>query len=289
MIRRVFQRATFACVLWLVAPAALAQGILKPIDGILRPVQGILNPVVEGDTLRADIQVGAFSANLAIRFENVVGLTPSNLGLSARLVNPLSLRSRLDTGISLPLAFPLALRIEPPASSGLSFSGVVSVELYTHDLQYVVGSPLRLYSAPVGGRFTDITSTLGSGSIRSGGTKPDFSEFLIVVDLRPPGTVIASKYAQLTTLLSRHADSIDSELLAELNGLKNASEQSWRSRQTVAAITYLEAFADRVKAHSGTDIPDVWRSSRDVTNVAGSLRAAAATLRFSLTLASNAP
>jgi hypothetical protein len=37
-----------------------------------------------------------------------------------------------------------------------------------------------------------------------------------------------------------------------------------------------------VKQNSGAAIPDVWRSSRDVVNVAGDLRAGASTLKFSL-------
>jgi hypothetical protein len=218
--------------------------------------QGILNPVVEGDSLRADVEVGAFTASLVVRFENVVGLNAANLGLSARVLNPLSANvlPRLGSGVSLTAAFPLAIRIEPPEAGGLSFSGIVSIELYTHDLQYTVGSPLRLYSGP---------------------------------DLRPLSSVIESKYASLSELLARHGPSIGGELTAELQGLKNASEQSSRSGETVNAITYIEAFADKVKAASGKEIPDVWRSSRDVTNVAGALRAAAGTLRFSLTLASN--
>jgi hypothetical protein len=280
MLRRppyaIWRQAICACAFLFTGTAAFAQGIV--------------NPVVEGDSLRAEIDVGGFSASLVVRFENVVGLDASNLGLSARILDPLAadLASKLGAGVSLAGAFPLAVRIEPPASGGLSFSGVVSIELYTHDLQYTVGSPLRLYSAPVGGAFTDITTSLASGSVRSGGSKPDFSEFIIVADVRPLATVIGSKYAQLSALLARHAPSMSSELAAELQNLKNASEQFWRAGGTVTAITYIEAFAEKVKAHSGSDIPDVWRSSRDVTNVAGALRSTAATLRFSLTLASNA-
>lgn len=276
MRRQLGRLALCASVALLVAPTAFPQGIV--------------NPVVEGDTLRADVELGAFSASLVLRFENAVGLNASNLGLSAGVLDPLSpdLLSRLGSGVSLPAAFPVAIRIEPPASGGLSFSGVVSVEVYTHDLTYSVGSPLRLYSAPAGGTFTDITTSLASGSVRSGGTKPDFSDFIIVADVRPLATAIDSKYAQLSALLARHGPEMDSGLLTELQALRNASHQSWKSGETVGAITYIEAFADRVKAHSGAELPDVWRSSRDVTNVAGALRATAATLRFSLTLASNA-
>lgn len=270
------RKAAVTCALLLSVPATFAQGIV--------------NPAVEGDTLRADIALGGISASLLVRFENVVGLSVANLGLSARLVDPLApdLLARLGQGVSLPAAFPLVVRIEPGADAGLSFSGVVSIELYTHDLQYSVGSPLRLFSAPLGGPFTDVTTTLAGGSVRSGGTKPDFSEFLIAADLRPLGTVVDSKYAQVSALLQQHAGSMGSELLAELRSLASASERAWRNGDLVNAITYVEQFAEIVESHSGTDLPDVWRSSRDVANVAGALRAAAATLRFSLTLASNA-
>lgn len=265
-----------ACVLLLSSPFAAADSVLQP--------------VIDGDTASADIDLGGVSATLTIRFENVVGLNAANLGLSALRVDPLAAdwTARLGAGLSLPAAFPLLVRIEPPASGGLSFSGVVSVELYTHDLQYTVGSPLRLYSAPLGGAFTDITTLLGSGSIRSGGTKPDFSEFLIVADLRPLSTVIEAKYTQLAALMTQHDAFMSAGLRAELDSLYRASLSAYRSGAIVAAIQYVEAFTDKVSAHSGSELPDVWRSARDLPNVAGALRATAATLRFSLTLASNA-
>lgn len=276
VFRGAARKATFALVMLAAGPAALAQAVL--------------DTVIDGDSVRADIAVGGASATLSLRFENVVGLTAANLNISANLIDPLAadLAARLGSGVSVPAAFPLVVRIEPPASGGLSFSGVVSIELYTHDLQYTVGSPLRLYSAPLGGAFTDITTSLGSGSIRSGGSKPNFSEFVIAADLRPLGTAIDAKYSQLAALMTQHAGAMAPELFAELQSLRSASAQGYADGALVAAITYLEAFAEKVKANSGSGIPDVWRSSRDVTNVAGALRSAAATLRFSLTLASNA-
>jgi hypothetical protein len=42
-----------------------------------------------------------------------------------------------------------------------------------------------------------------------------------------------------------------------------------------------------VVANSGSAIPNVWRSSRDLVNAAGLLRAAGETLRFSLGLQTN--
>ncbi len=245
---------------------------------------------VNGNVASADIALGNVSATLTIRFENAVGLTPANLGLSALLVDPLSpsFLARLGSGVSLPAAFPLVVKIAPPASGGLSFSGVVAVELYTHNLQYTVGSPLRLFSAPDGGAFSDVTTFVSSGSVRSGGTKGSFSEFIIAADLRSLSSVIQSKYSALASLLNQHAGAMSSTLQAELTSLYNASANAWVSGNLVAAITYLEAFDEKVAAASGSQLPDVWRSSRDLVNVAGSLRSAAATLRYSLTLASNA-
>lgn len=249
---------------------------------------GIFDVAVEGDVATVEVALGATTATLTVRFENVVGLNADNLGLSATLVDPLSLAGRLPSGVSLPAGFPLVVKISPPASGGLSFSGVASVELYTHDLQYTVGSPLRLFSAPDGGSFTDVTTLVSSGSIRTGGSKPDFSELIIAADLRPLSTVIQSKYTKLASLLSQHSGSMPGALHTELSSLYSASHSAYAGGNLVAAIEYLEAFADRALAASGNGLPDVWRSSRDIVNVAGALRSAAATLRYSLTLASNA-
>jgi hypothetical protein len=251
---------------------------------------GIYDVQIDGNEARVDVALGSASATLTIRFENVVGLSAENLGLSAQIVDPLApgFLSRLGSGVSVPAAFPLVVKIAPPATGGLSFSGIVSVELYTHDLQYTVGSPFRLYSSPDGGSFSDITTFVSSGSIRTGGSKGDFSEFIIAADARPLSSAIQSKYSKLAALLNQHAASMSSSLQSELISLYNASSSAYASGQLVAAITHLEAFDARVASASGSGLPDVWRSSRDLTNVAGRLRSAAGTLRYSLTLASNA-
>ena len=154
----------------------------------------------------------------------------------------------------MPAALPLVVKISPPASGALSFSGVVSVELYTHDLQYTVGSPLRLFSAPDGGTFTDFTTSVGSGSIRTGSSKPDFSEFIIAADIRPLASVIQSKYSKLASLLSQHAGTMGGQLSGELSGLYSASQNAYAGGNLEAAIEYLEAFNDAVVAASGSGI-----------------------------------
>lgn len=253
---------------------------------------GVVNPKVEGDTLEAKIRLPGVGADLTVAFEQVVGLSAESLGLSAGLLDAgdlLALQSRLPSGlVSVPAGFPVLVTIEPPATGGLSFSGVVSIELYTHDLAYVPGSPLRLFAAPLGGSFDDITETTAGGSYRVRGHKGDFSEFLIVADLRPVDVAIVEKFTSLDAELTSHGSSISPTVYSQLVTLLAEAEAAYRSDDLVTAISKVEELAAAVKAASGTGIPDVWRSSRDLVNVAGVLRAGAGTLRFSLILKANA-
>lgn len=251
---------------------------------------GIVDAQIDGNTLRAEIALGGTAASLTVRFENVVGLSAANLGLSATTLNPLDpgLLARLGPAASVPAAFPLMIRIEPPPSGGLAFSGVVSIEIYTHALQYSPGTPFRMYAAPAGGTFRDITMSEGGGSYRSGGTRGTFSEFVIVTDLNGLSTVINGKFTALSQLLTEHAAQMSSAVQAELQSLYSVSLAAWQNNALVDAIRHTEAFAAAVEQHSGEGIPNVWRSAGDLTNVAGELRALAATLRYSLTVASNA-
>lgn len=249
---------------------------------------------IDGNQAQATLDLGAgITADLTLTFEQVVGLTESSLGLSAELVDPLdpAIRSRLPdpANASIPAAFPVRLVIEPPADGALSFGGVVELELYTHNLSYNTDTPFRLVSAPLDGSFRDISAYMGTGSYRVRGSGGDFSEFLVIVDPRPHASVIGDKFEHLDQLLAAHADSIEPQTHAELDELFAASESAWLAGDAAAAIDLIEEFADAVVAHSGEDVPDVWRAARDVTNVAGQLRAAAATLRLSLNLEPGPP
>ncbi len=260
----------------LAAPAAQAQ---------------IIDPVVNGNTLSARIELpGGIGADLTIAFENAVGLTPQALGLSARLVSltDLSLLGLLDTGLSIPAGFPVLLSIDPPASGGLSFSGVASVSLHTHNLPFVANSPLRLFKSSGGLKFEDVTEDMGMGSYRVRGSSGGFSLFMILVDLRPIDAVIGHKFNRLEALLEAYEDDMAPAVYDTLEDQLAAARAAWTGGALVTAIESVETFAATVKAHSGADVPDVWRSARDLHNVAGYLRAAAGTLRFSLTLKSNA-
>ena len=251
--------------------------------------QGLVDVVVQGNELRAGVSLpGGIAADIAISFEQVEGLSLANLGLSAHLVSLTdpNLLSRLS-GVSIPSAFPMLLRIEPPAGGGLTFRGVATIDLHTHNLPFLPGCPLRIFAAPAGGPFQDITVSMGIGSYRARGRKGSFSEFLILVDLRPVNRVINEKLNRLDGILATSEGEIAPAVYDKLARLAAEVRAAHAAGRTRDAITKVEAFLAVVESHSGTDIPDVWRSTRDVVNVAGRLRATGETLRFSLSLKAN--
>ena len=246
---------------------------------------GIAGIVVEPNRATVRIELpGNVTADLELRFEQSVGLTADSLGVSARLANPSDLAGRLPTSVSVPLAFPVLIAIEPPASAALSFSGVVAIDLHTHALNYVAGSPLRLLAAESGGSFRDLTANAGVGSYRAGANKGGFSEFLIAADVRPLGTVIDEKFNRVQAQLDGNAGAIAPSVLASLRTQIRAARTAYDAGNATTAAERVDQFVETVRQNSGAAIPDVWRSARDVVNVAGQLRSEAATLKFSLLL-----
>ncbi len=255
--------------------------------------QGLVGASISGTSFTAGIELpGGLEADLEISFEKVVGLTAANLGAAAELVDPLDpdLLDRLpDLNVSLAGGFPVKVSIEPPAAGALSFSGIASIDIHTHNLSYNADCPLRLFAAEAGAPFRDITASIGMGSYRTHGTKGGFSEFLIVADLRPLGAVIDGKFQHTQAILDSHGWLIDEEVLGLLQAQLDLAASTWYGAgDAVGAIREVEKFGEMVAEHSGEDIPDVWRASGDLVNVAGELRAAAGTLRFSLNLRANA-
>lgn len=254
---------------------------------------GIENPAVTGNKLEATVSIaGTYEAALTIEFEDAVGLTADNLGLSAELISITnsSLINRLPEPSLMGIAggFPVRLTIDPPASGGFSFSGVASVELYTHNLNYDPAVPLRLFSAEAGGGFRDITETVTGGSHRTRGSKGDWSEFLIVLDGRSTTSVIQTKFDRVNDLLNTYQGDLPSSLHTALDGLLGDAENAFDNGDITKAIDNVEQFSEAVgDAADDGEVPNVWRSARDIENVAGLLRAGASTLRFSLTLAAN--
>lgn len=252
---------------------------------------------VSGNEARGSIDLpGGLRAQLTLTFEDVVGLTPAALDVVASVVDPLdpdligrlpSSQGELPGGIlrqvTIPAAFPVLVAIEPSAASALSLSGVVHVQLYTHNLNLTPLIPLALFKAAAGGPFQDITTWEGTGSYRVCGSGGDFSEFLIVVDTRPINTVITGKFDALQATLDAASGAMPAAVAAALQQQLTEALALFQAEATVAAIDAVSRFSQLVKDHSGSEIPDVWRAhDPGVVNHAGRLRAASDTLRFSL-------
>lgn len=258
----------------------------------MTPAQVDLSPSISGNSLTAKIQLpGGIEADLSIMFEQAVGLNANALVLSATPINvtDTSILSRFPDpmSISVPASFPVLVHIEPASSSALSFSGVYNISLYTSNLTLTTNSPLRLYRAPSGGTFQDMTGYLVTGSVRAGGSGPAFSDFMIVADTRSIDTVINAKFDAVQNLLAANINTLAASVAGDLQQRLDQARSFYRTGSLAAAITAISGFSDQVKLQSGSNIPDVWRANGSLINVAGLLRSAADTLKFSLNLKAN--
>ena len=270
--------------------ALLALVFLAALPAVAAPTQplAIAPSLLSLGSSSGTLSVSLLGTDVSLTFENVSGLNLLSLGLSVQLVNPLDpgLRARLPAGTTFS-ALPVMLRIEPPAWGGLSFRGVASLDIHTHLLPYLPASPLRIFSAPLGGQFRDVTADMGPGSYRARGTMGGFSEFLIVVDLRTVDQVIASKVGALESMLDTYEGTMPGSVYDDLEEILEDIEADIAANHLEDAIAGVDDFLEEVEDHSGgTGIPNVWRAARDVQNAAGYLRAGAMTLRFSLVLKS---
>jgi len=264
---------------WLLASLALLAGWCGAAFAQALPVT--VN--VAGNV--ATVRIGTLSSPLAdvvLSFDQATGLSAASLGVSAELVdisNPTLLARLPNASLNkLSSAFPVMLTVEPPTAGGLVQRRVTHIEIHTHALAYTSGSPLRLFKAPLAGSFRDITGEIAPGSVRTRGTTPGWSQFLVLADLRPSSDVIVEKYAYLRTQLTY----LSATERAPLATLLDASEDALGAGDFATAIAKLDAFRARVSQRAGTYIPDTWRATRDVRNVAGELLSGADTLGFSI-------
>lgn len=233
----------------------------------------------------ATIRVGPAAtpvADVTLTFDDAVGLSASSLGVGAQMVDPANpaLLARLADPQLLQLdgAFPLLITVEPPAAGGLKFQRTVRVEVHTHALSYTVGSSYRLFKAPVGGKFRDITDEIAPGSVRARGTTGGFSQFLVLTDLRESDVVVAEKFAALRNTLA----TISASERAPLSAMLDSAEAAVAAEDYVAAGNHLDAFRARVSARAGNGIAQEWQAGGALANPAGELLARSATLKYSI-------
>ncbi|MBY6204470.1 hypothetical protein KUV67_06230 [Halomonas denitrificans] len=246
---------------------------------------------IEGNEAFAEIELaGIASAELTLRFEDAVGLSEENLGISVTQIDPLSLSllDRLPAGssLSLPAAFPLMITIHPPSTGGLSFEGMAEVELYTTALHYTPNTPLRLFKSSNGATFRDITAETSAGSYRVRGNGGEWSDFLIVADTRSVDQTVDGKFAELQSALSAASGDLDTSTFDALQDRLDDAYAAWLADDVSRAIQDLVGFENAVRAAADDGlVPNVWRSARDLDNHDGLLRARSETLRYSLGLA----
>ena len=250
------------------APLASAQSLPVQVA-----VQGNVATVVIGPS-------AAPVADMTLTFDSPHGLTPAALGVTAQTVSisdPQLLARLPGTLAALDSAFPVMVTVEPPAG-GLSFDRTVKVEIHTHALPYVYGSSYRLFKAPVGGAFRDITTEVAQGSVRARGTTGGFSQFLILADVRRTDDVVDEKLerlrARIATLPATEAAPLEAQRAAAADAVDQARYDD--------ALAALDALAARVDDRAGTAIPDTWLAGGAGNNTAGELLAGVATAKFSI-------
>jgi hypothetical protein len=220
-------------------------------------------------------------ADMTITFDDASGLSAASLGVQARLADltDATLLARLPgTLTQTQSAFPLLVTIEPSNTGGLAFHRTVRVEVHTHALVYTAGSSYRLFKAPLGGNFRDITDDVSPGSVRARGTTGGFSQFLVLADLRETDDVVASKIAALRTRI----DTLPSAEQPAFDAYLDATESAIANADYATAIAAIDSFRARAAARAGTALTDTWLATRTGDNQAGDLIAGAATLRFSV-------
>jgi hypothetical protein len=265
---RVLVRWFTLALLLAAAPLAAAQSL---------PVQ----VSVSGNTATVVVGNAALPlADVTLAFDSPHGLSAANLGVAAQLVSisdPGLLARLPGTLASLDPSFPLLLTVEPPAG-GLSFDRLVHVEIHTHALAYTYGTSYRLFKAPLGGAFRDITNEVSQGSVRARGTSGGFSQFLILADVRRTGDVVSEKLQRLRTRIA----SLAPAEAAPLEAYRAAAAQAVADRRYDDALASLDALAARTDARAGTAIADTWTAGGGAVNDAGEILAGVDTARFSI-------
>jgi hypothetical protein len=258
----------------------------------------VINVTVTGNTALAQIEVFlpvplvSFVLDFGIQLEQPVNLTRDCLGITATVVDLVDVIPRLPpidaANVTVSAALPVMVQVIAPSPCGLAFEDGANVDIYTTELTAPLDdaelAKFRLYKAPAGGQFLDITNAVERGSVRTRGTTGGFSDFLILVELFDnPVANRAKVQSQLDYLAARVANpAISSTARQTLNATLAQARAAFNEDDFAAAIGYAQAFEDQVRDFAGEGIPNRWRSARDLDNAAGDLIGFARALRFNL-------
>lgn len=250
-----------------------------------------------GGISRAVTMDGGPSFDLSITFDQSFVLSPDDLEITAEIVDPRDpqIRARFPDGVQVPADFPVLIRIRTRSTSGdgaagsvgtpkqQAFSGAFEIELDTDALAARSGSPLRLFKAPDGGAFEDITKSLGLGSFRVGGAGGSFSDVMVAGDERDIETIISAKVQRLGDLSADPMGQVEPEAEEQLDELIDDLQEDVDSGMLEDAVDTLEELEDVIEDLAGQeDLPSVWRSDREDLNLAGEMLSTSQSLRFAI-------
>ncbi len=225
---------------------------------------------------------------LRVTFKGRQAIDLDDFNVSAEEVDPTdaALLARLPAGVVIPSEFPVLIHVDPGSNAEQAFRGRASFEVETDDIDFFADSNVRLFKAPDGGAFTDITETYGLGSFRARGSAGSFSELMLVRDLRSNAAVLTAKFLALETRLQLHENDIDAVVYARLSSLLDQAKTAYQSSDLDTAKDRIDAFIDLAEAESGDGVPDIWVSTAGTlrVNVAAALLSAARTVRFNLVI-----
>lgn len=241
---------------------------------------------VDDNKIQAKLTLSSLiEVDLTVEFENSIGLNANNIDITAELLDPtdLTITDRLPSALTSAVSgFPVLVSISPKANAGFGFEGLAMVELYTKAIHYTPTIPWRLFTSHDDGEFEDITTLTSSGSFRARGSTGQFSDFIILLDNRPSGSVINDKVASLSTIVNGNRNKIAALLEAAIDSGINDIHSALAVNDDDAALAAVDSLISLIDNASGNEIADVWRSSGDVVNVKGLLLTQLQTLRFSL-------
>ncbi|MEP6511743.1 MAG: DUF6689 family protein [Dokdonella sp.] len=269
---------------------------------------------ISGNQALANISLtngsGTFTADVTITFDSPSNLTAEELNLTAVLVDPNdpTLLTRLPactpSCVSVDPAFPMLITVEPVSypwmfrsgfetadtePENLNFLNTYEFEVHTSNLDCSapaagVSCPItayRLFKAPIGGNFDDITDDVLKGSVRARGRGGAFSQFLVVQDTRDSLSVEQGKSFNLEARIrsASLSNTLRSDLLGQLAQVQVAVLLDQNYAQ---AISYLDQLIFEIQAHAGIDVFNRWSSDHNLVNDAGEMLSLAQTLRYTL-------
>lgn len=226
-----------------------------------------------------------------LTFEDASGLAADSLDIQISqidLTDPCMVCARLPNGVFIPARFPVLIDIEPDAP-GFTFSGRYQLEVITDRLPFTGDTPLRLFRARSSiANFRDFSSSFGFGSFRVHGTGGSFSQFVIAADQRPLRPTIGGKFDVIQAVFDDPTSGISAAVLGDLNLELNNARSAWLANNISVALARLSDLRQIVLTNSGDGIPDTWDPPSQPVSVAGQIRGAIRSLRFSLSLSNRA-